>query len=165
LVVRHSSGTTAPANLRQAMRRVQAFRLVPLSFRRVMDRQFTVEWTSRIWFRHFRARAERGVNVETERGRTNERKMFFNLTEAYLCSDCEAVGNSAIRCPRCQSTALMLVVRAIPSQRNRVLCVVGGQSALARMPEEAAAGYSLASESIVLPNQYEGDVSCGRRCK
>jgi DNA-directed RNA polymerase subunit RPC12/RpoP len=50
---------------------------------------------------------------------------FINLTEAYLCSDCEAVGNSAVRCPRCQSNALIAITRAIPRHRDciRLLCV------------------------------------------
>ena len=29
------------------------------------------------------------------------------LTSAYLCQDCDAVGNSATRCPACASTALL----------------------------------------------------------
>jgi len=45
---------------------------------------------------------------------------FINLAEAYLCSDCEALGNSATRCPRCQSEALLAVTRAIPRHRDRI---------------------------------------------
>jgi len=50
---------------------------------------------------------------------------FINLGEAYLCTDCEAVGNSANRCPRCQSTALIAVTRAIPRHRDsiRIICL------------------------------------------
>jgi primosomal protein N' len=49
---------------------------------------------------------------------------FINLGEAYLCSECEAVGNSANSCPRCQSTALIAVTRAIPRHRDsiRIIC-------------------------------------------
>ena len=49
---------------------------------------------------------------------------FVNLSEAYLCSDCEAIGNSASRCTRCQSNALIAVSRALPRHRDgiRMLC-------------------------------------------
>jgi len=49
---------------------------------------------------------------------------YLNLANAYLCSDCEAVGDSAIRCPRCQSDALFAITRAIHRQRDsiRVVC-------------------------------------------
>lgn len=51
---------------------------------------------------------------------------FINLAEAHLCSDCLAIGNSANRCPRCQSDALLAVSRALPRQRDsiRIVCVV-----------------------------------------
>jgi hypothetical protein len=50
---------------------------------------------------------------------------FINLTEAHLCTDCEAVGNSAIRCPRCQSQALIAITRAIRRHRDsiRLICI------------------------------------------
>jgi hypothetical protein len=50
---------------------------------------------------------------------------FINLAEAHLCTDCEAVGNSAIRCPRCQSQALIAITRAIRRHRDsiRLVCV------------------------------------------
>lgn len=44
--------------------------------------------------------------------------MFVNLAEAHLCSECEAIGDSATRCPRCQSTALIAVSRALPRHRD-----------------------------------------------
>lgn len=49
---------------------------------------------------------------------------FINLGEAYLCTDCEALGNSAMRCPRCQSSALIAITRAIPRHRDsiRIIC-------------------------------------------
>lgn len=50
---------------------------------------------------------------------------FIDLAEAYLCTDCEALGNCAMQCPRCQSTALIAVTRAIPRHRDsiRIICV------------------------------------------
>jgi len=49
---------------------------------------------------------------------------FVNLANAHLCSDCEAIGDSAVRCPRCQSEALFAVTRVIRRHRDsvRVLC-------------------------------------------
>jgi hypothetical protein len=50
---------------------------------------------------------------------------FINLADAHLCSECEAVGNSAIRCPRCQSEALIAITRAIRRHRDsiRLVCM------------------------------------------
>jgi hypothetical protein len=45
---------------------------------------------------------------------------FINLADAHLCSDCEAVGDSAICCPRCQSNALIAVSRAIHRHRDSI---------------------------------------------
>jgi hypothetical protein len=49
---------------------------------------------------------------------------FINLAEAHLCSECEAIGDSASRCPRCQSDALIAVSRALPRHRDgiRMVC-------------------------------------------
>jgi len=49
---------------------------------------------------------------------------FVNLAEAHLCSDCEAIGDSANRCPRCGSDALIAISRAIPRHRDsiRLIC-------------------------------------------
>jgi hypothetical protein len=57
---------------------------------------------------------------------------FFNLREAYLCSDCEAVGNSANRCPRCQSNALIAVSRALPHHCDslRIICAPPEKAAI-----------------------------------
>lgn len=54
-----------------------------------------------------------------------QQRTFINLADAHLCSDCEAVGNSAIRCPRCQSEALIAVTRAIRRHRDsiRLVCL------------------------------------------
>lgn len=59
------------------------------------------------------------VELATSRRPAN----FINLAEAYLCSDCEAVGNSANHCPRCQSSALIAVTRAIPRHRDHIRLV------------------------------------------
>lgn len=58
---------------------------------------------------------------------------FINLAEAYLCSDCEAVGNSSTHCPRCQSDALLAVTRAIPRHRDciRIVCSPSEEQAAA----------------------------------
>jgi hypothetical protein len=50
---------------------------------------------------------------------------FVNLADAHLCTECEAVGNSATRCPRCQSNALIAITRAIPRHRDsiRLICM------------------------------------------
>jgi hypothetical protein len=37
----------------------------------------------------------------------NPKTEYFPLASAYLCEDCQCVGNTAIRCPACASTALM----------------------------------------------------------
>lgn len=57
-------------------------------------------------------------------GKGKPEPTFMNLSEAHLCSDCEAVGNSATRCPRCQSNALIAVSRALPRHRDgiRMVC-------------------------------------------
>jgi len=45
---------------------------------------------------------------------------FIDLTDTYFCTDCQAVGNSANRCPRCQSDALIAISRAIPRHRDSI---------------------------------------------
>ena len=54
---------------------------------------------------------------------------FVNLTDAYLCCDCEAIGNSANRCPRCQSDALIALSRAIRPHRDSIRIVDGAPAA------------------------------------
>jgi DNA-directed RNA polymerase subunit RPC12/RpoP len=58
--------------------------------------------------------------------------VFINLGEAYLCTDREALGNSATRCPRCQSQALINVRRAIPRHCDsiRIICSTIEEQAL-----------------------------------
>jgi hypothetical protein len=48
---------------------------------------------------------------------------FINLAQAYLCSDCEAIGNSANHCPRCQSIALFAITRVIQLHRDSIQIV------------------------------------------
>jgi hypothetical protein len=48
---------------------------------------------------------------------------FVNLSDAHLCSDCEAIGDSAVRCPRCQSSALIAIIRAIPRHHDSIRLV------------------------------------------
>ena len=54
--------------------------------------------------------------------------MSINLTEAYLCIECEAIGNSANRCPRCQSSKLIAITRAIEVTQRKT-----EEEALARL--------------------------------
>src|SRR5579871_2958044 len=46
--------------------------------------------------------------------------VFVDLGEAYLCTECEAIGNSANHCPHCQSNVLFAVTRALPRHRDSV---------------------------------------------
>ncbi len=52
-------------------------------------------------------------NVLDDRCNDREEEMKFvsmqhmPLTSAYLCQDCNCVGNNAMHCPACASTALM----------------------------------------------------------
>ena len=64
--------------------------------------------------------------------KTAPEAIFMNLAVAHLCCDCEAVGNSATRCPRCQSHALIAVSRALPRHRDRIRMVC--------LPEEEDTG-------------------------
>lgn len=34
-------------------------------------------------------------------------RQFFPLAKAYLCQDCDCVGNNSMRCPACASQVLM----------------------------------------------------------
>jgi uncharacterized paraquat-inducible protein A len=49
---------------------------------------------------------------------------FVNLSEAHLCTQCEAIGDSANHCPRCQSDALISLTRMIPRHQDsiRLIC-------------------------------------------
>jgi uncharacterized paraquat-inducible protein A len=54
---------------------------------------------------------------------------FVNLSEAHLCTQCEAIGDSANRCPRCQSDALIAMTRVIPRHRDSIRLVCAGDMA------------------------------------
>lgn len=51
------------------------------------------------------------------------RPTFVNLANAYLCSDCQAIGDSAVCCPRCESNALFAITRAIHRQQDSIRLV------------------------------------------
>jgi hypothetical protein len=74
---------------------------------------------------HFSA-ADRNRKPVLDVNKTMRKLMFFNLGEAYLCSDCEAVGNSPNRCPCCGSEALMALIRAIPQHRDSIRLIHEG---------------------------------------
>ena len=46
--------------------------------------------------------------------------VYFPLTSAYLCEDCQSVVNTAIRCPACASTALMNMALVLNRDANAV---------------------------------------------
>jgi hypothetical protein len=37
----------------------------------------------------------------------SEARQYIPLANAYLCQDCDSVGNNAMRCPACASEVLM----------------------------------------------------------
>jgi hypothetical protein len=37
----------------------------------------------------------------------SETRQFIPLARAYLCQDCDSIGNNAMRCPSCASEVLM----------------------------------------------------------
>ena len=49
--------------------------------------------------------------------------VFLPLRDAYLCSGCSAIGNSANRCPACLSDALLAVARIIPQHEDSIRLV------------------------------------------
>ena len=53
----------------------------------------------------------------------HDEPIFINLAQAYLCSDCEAIGNSTNRCPRCQSSALIAITRVVQPHRDSIQIV------------------------------------------
>jgi hypothetical protein len=69
--------------------------------------------------------------------KTKPEATFMNLAVAHLCCDCEAVGNSATRCPRCQSNALIAVSRAIPRHRDGIRMVCLSEEEGAGVPRAA----------------------------
>jgi uncharacterized paraquat-inducible protein A len=57
------------------------------------------------------------------------RATYVNLKDAHLCCDCEAIGDAASRCPRCGSTALIAVTRALPRMPDGTIRMVCGAEA------------------------------------
>jgi hypothetical protein len=37
----------------------------------------------------------------------SDKRQFIPLARAYLCQDCNSIGNNAMRCPSCASEVLM----------------------------------------------------------
>jgi hypothetical protein len=62
---------------------------------------------------------------------TSPMKQHIPLMSAYLCQDCECVGNSATQCPACASSALL-----------GLACVLNREEA---MPAMHAAAYAFPS--------------------
>lgn len=60
--------------------------------------------------------------------------MFMELTEAYLCTESEAMGNSADRCPRCQSGALVAVTGAILRHEDTIHIIASPSGARGVIP-------------------------------
>jgi hypothetical protein len=51
--------------------------------------------------------------------RIYEQTMFFASREScWWCSECDAIGESGSRCPRCQSSALLNLSRVLPRQSD-----------------------------------------------
>jgi len=51
------------------------------------------------------------------------------LNSAYLCQDCDAVGNSSMRCPACASEALMALACVFSRKRRSMEESISGFSA------------------------------------
>ncbi len=64
------------------------------------------------------------------------------LKSAYLCQDCDCVGNSATRCPACASTVLMNLAAVL--NRNEVEAEIE-MAGLAYVAPRAAATAALAA--------------------
>jgi hypothetical protein len=65
-----------------------------------------------IWGTHAMERTELNSVLSERRGYRGEHMTFVSmqhipLTHAYLCQDCNSIGNSAQHCPACASEALM----------------------------------------------------------
>jgi hypothetical protein len=62
---------------------------------------------------------------------------FIDLADAHLCTECEAVSASADQCPRCHSTALIAISRAIPRHRDSIRLICGSSESSLQMLEVA----------------------------
>ena len=50
---------------------------------------------------------------------TTEILQHFPLNNAYLCQDCDTIGNNAVRCPACASDALMVLEVVLNRKREK----------------------------------------------
>jgi hypothetical protein len=50
--------------------------------------------------------------------------IVIDLSEAFLCCDCEAICNSANSCSRCQSDAVISVARIVPHHRDAIRIIL-----------------------------------------
>ena len=72
----------------------------------------------------------RGVAAIAQRDEGLMQGTFVNLGDAHLCCNCEAIGDSASRCPRCQSDALIAVTRAIHRNAEGIKMICEAQLTL-----------------------------------
>jgi hypothetical protein len=63
---------------------------------------------------------------------TRDRLCHIPLNSAYLCLDCDAVGNSSMRCPACASRVLIGLAGVFDRKEQ------AAESKLLRFPELAA---------------------------
>ena len=49
---------------------------------------------------------------------TSDHQLHIQLNEAYLCQDCDAIGNSSMQCPACASEVLLSVARIFNRREN-----------------------------------------------
>ena len=64
------------------------------------------------WAMRVPARAREGEIV------TSDTQQHIPLNEAYLCQDCDAVGNSSMQCPACASEVLLSLARIFNRREN-----------------------------------------------
>ena len=48
----------------------------------------------------------------------SEARLYIPLAKAYLCQDCDSVGNNAMRCPACASEVLMGLARVFDRKED-----------------------------------------------
>jgi hypothetical protein len=62
---------------------------------------------------------------------TTDIKQHFPLTSAYLCPDCNSIGNNSMHCPACASDVLMALEGVLnrkitKKSKNRIPAVISG---------------------------------------
>jgi hypothetical protein len=45
---------------------------------------------------------------------------FMSLASAYLCQDCDSVGNNSMHCPMCSSSVLMGLARVLDRRQEAI---------------------------------------------